>query len=400
MNRFKELSQPRRGHSPHPGLAPLVSAFSPRGRRQGFTLIELLVVSGISLILMTVGAAVYVKCLNIYQEGQGLTEIYQTARLINRDLRTTLAYVVPLKGEWVEPKCYKFDGGDVPAAESTSPVLLSSFYFPYNGHGYQFNNTKGYSYGEPQFSGPQLMMGYYGENYGFVGLPRKRWGGGETASSWRQLSGIIGDYGRLSEQNGCWWAPGFYGKRDGAVKVNLENFDIQVGSWGWPRPDYRMEADADDIKNKKLISNWFYCEDRDFNSPNSYALDNPNLVLASMKFSAWVLDGFEYTQLSLLKHHISGWDHSGKAGSLIRSDMAYGNMMRAIKVSAYHLDNGNLVEMDDAALGVEKATSKALAAVGATKFPRCFDVEYKLRNPKGLRDHVFARRFFCLSNPQ
>ena len=397
MNRYKSTG----GCSRHLGSVLLDLARSTRRDRSGFTLIELLVVSGVSLILMTVGALVYIKCLNMYQEGQGLTEVYQTARLISRDLKTTLGYVVPFKGEWVTPQCYKFGGGDVPVAESTRPLLLSPFYFPKEGHGNHLNNTKDDPAAGPQFSGAQLLMTRPDQNPPHIGMSRNTWSVDFVASSWKRMSGdLVNGYHAPYYQNGCWWPPGFFGKRDGGVAVNLENFDNQVGSWGWPRPDYRMDADADDIKNKKVISNWFYCEDREFNSPHSYALDNPNIVLASIKFSAWAKDGFDYTQLSLLKHHISGWDHSGKVGSLLRSDMTYGNMLRAIKIVAYHLDNGDLVKMDDAALGVEEKDGKTIVDAAATKMPRCFDAVYRLRNPKSQRDYVFVRRFFCLSSPQ
>ena len=77
---------------------------------RGFTLVEVLVVTAISLMLMMAGTFIYLTCLKIYRENQEMTEVMQTARLLERDLRDALGNVVPLRGAWITPQVHLFPG--------------------------------------------------------------------------------------------------------------------------------------------------------------------------------------------------------------------------------------------------------------------------------------------------
>ena len=170
-----------------------------------------------------------------------------------------------------------------------------------------------------------------------------------------------------------------------------------AGSWGWPRPDYRLDADADDLTNHKNVACWFYAEDRFYNSPYTLALDNSNVVLASLKFSLKTVNNNEDTQLSFLNHQVAGFDHSEMAGiGVVRSDAAYGNMLRSIEIKPYYLNNGTLTVMNDAALG---ASSMGAPLAGGDVVPRCFDVRYTLRNLSNNQRFKFSFRSFCRTNP-
>jgi len=366
----------------------------------GFTLVELLVVTAISLMIMSVGGLVYMNCMKVYEEGQGLTQVHETAKLIERDLRDYFTGIVPVKGSWIKSSCVRFPGGDITNVRNFSYYTYGTY-----GHGQNLHNTKdpspvpyGFAAGNPYFSGAQYGWNNY-DSWNHVGSHRGS-GGTYTASDHPCNWGGLGMALWITfdrPDNSSWWPPAFYGKSDGTNATQLANNDNQSGSWGWPRPDYRMEADANDIKTKSDIACWFYTEDRDFNSPLTLTLDNPNLVLASLKFTVTQADNREVTMLSMIKHHIGGWDHPGKKGTPVRNDMTYGNMLRAIRIVPYCLKSGVLTPMSDADLGCDR---RGTPVAGGNEVPRCFDAFITLKNPWGYTLHEFAYRFYTHTNPQ
>ena len=372
-----------------------------QGAARGFTLIELLVVSFISLILMTVGATVYMKCLQVYADGQGLTQVHETAKLIERELRDYFGNVAPVKGSWINSTCVWFPGGNYTNYRNYSYYTFGSY-----GHGNNMHHTPDpgmwtwwWTPVEPTFSGPQYGWSQY-DTWNHVGYSRST---PDAPANWGGMDMHLGTNYGATTYNASWWAPAFFGYRDpnyttGAGPKALEVKHYEVGSWGWPRPDYRLDADADDITIHNLISCWFYTEDRNFGSPLTLALDNANLMLVSLKFSMGQKDGQEFTQLSLLKHHISGWDQPGQQGANVRADMNYGDMLRAIKVTPLTLDAaGNLVAMTNADLGVDL---KGTPIAGGDKTPRCFDIKVTLRHPRNLQRYDFAFRYYNHNTPQ
>src|SRR5687768_25704 len=94
------------------GVSPACDARSRRDAgaalSRACTLVELLVVTAISVMLMTVLAFIYANSLKLYQESQGMQEIYETAKILNRDLRDALNNVVPVPGAWIKPVTIKF----------------------------------------------------------------------------------------------------------------------------------------------------------------------------------------------------------------------------------------------------------------------------------------------------
>lgn len=391
-----------------------------RCARPGFTIVELLVVSAISVLLMTVGVTVYLNCLKIYREGQGVTNVYETAKLVNRDLRDLLGNVVPVPGDWINTsplKVRRFGGGPntpvVPdvgtnmATENGVDVNYSSWFGDAKSRYYSNVASGGWAGVSAEgldkiFSGPQDKAPGYSGEFGNEGYQRRSvtsgWGIELDPSKWKV--GMNNQY--ASDQNNAWkgwWMPGFYGKRNGLNATVLAKNDYQVGSWGWPRADYRLDADADD-SNKRNVACWFYAEDRFFNSPYTLTLDNANIVLASIKFTLGTnADGNEETQLSFLTHHITGFDHPTHNGNgLVRSDAAYGNMMRQIKITPYYLNDGALTEMQDAEIGASLSGVPGAPNAG-DKMPRCFDVRYSLRNLANNQRFRFVLRAYCYSNP-
>ena len=342
-------------------------------------------VVAISVLLMTVSVTVYLNCLKIYREGQGVANVFETSKLVNRDLRDLLAHVVPLPGSWLPAQLQtrKFPGRAGDAGESEVSFNYVEWYNP-SRFKRMSNTFQSFNWGsettDNTFSGPQdAPSGARGE------------GRSIDPAAWatRGANQIIKS----------WWMPGFFGKRDGANPALLAANDFQAGSWGWPRADYRLDADADHLASHANIACWFYTEDRFFNSPTTLALDNANIVLASLKFSMRVVDGEEETQLSILKHHICGNDHPTMNGvGLIRSDVSFGNMLRAIEIKPFYLNAGALTTMDDAALGSSLSTGAAVA--GGNEVPRCFDVRYTLRNLTNNQRYKFVLRVYCDINLQ
>ena len=421
--------------------------FTSRGtsrRRAGYTLIEILVVSAISLLLMTVIAFIYTNSLRVYQESQGLGVVYETAKLINRDLRNTLGYCIPVPGNSVVPQTLL--AGDPNATSATlDPWYLETLASPWgNASGDPsksawMNNDQNY---DPLFSGAQFRGSVaqpWGQNQSglFKGWPSyddmRQWG----YAYYNFAAGAAnGNYGLRS-----YWMPAFFGRRkitdtgtgrnwDGSsfTSTVLESNDIRAGSWGWPRPDYRMDVDIDradkinapalqgSVPGSPTIACWFYAENRVFNSPYTLALDNPNIVLVSFKFS-WkkAVAGSsgggkvtpsqpEMTQLSMLRHSIGGFDLANTG--LLRSDETIGSMIRAIKITPYYYNTGSnkLEEMTDAqlnsSLGTGATVDNTRANPAGNMVPRCFDIQYSLRNPYGNSRYDFALRVYCQITPQ
>ena len=354
-------------------------------QRRGFTLLEVMVVSGISLMLAGVGAFIYANSLRIYRESQGLTDVYECAKLINRDLNDYLGCVIPVRGAWVKPRTLQMPGQ--PNAWNPHPELLHNFWTNFSGskQGY-FQNNLAY---DPMFSGPSDVR-----SYNNIGIRRFE---------------LVSTIGRAINYGGSrgWWVPAFFGKRDGMRAYVVQHYEVLVRAWGWPQPDYRLDADADKllagsatVNNGANVACWFYAEDRYVNSCFTMALDNSSVLLTSIKFSQWTENNRERTQLSFLKHHVGGFDHSymGSEG-MVRGDAAYGNLMRAISIIPYYMDaNGILQTMGDAELGC-RLDGSTIPASG-TEVPRCFDIRYRLRNPVTLQSYTFGLRVYCRINPQ
>ena len=410
------------------------------GRPAGYTLIEILVVSAISLPLMTVIAFIYTSSLRVYQESQGVALVYETAKLINRDMRNTLGYCIPVPGNWVKPQTIKFPGNPNATKATLDPWYLDTFSGePANKVTWMTNNQ---TY-DILFSGPQFrstMKQPDGSNRSglYKGWPASD-GSFDNMSTWGyayynfKIGATSGNYGLRS-----YWMPAFFGRRDsggtgttsaGKTTTVLESNDIRAGSWGWPRADYRMDVDIDrpnkinakpltnSTPNQPTIACWFYAENRVFNSPYTLALDNSNIVLVSFKFSqVKAVAGSvgktgkvtpatpETTQLSMLRHTIGGFDLAN--AGLLRSDETTGNMLRAIKITPYYINPGSntLTEMTDAQLNSTQASGATVDASNTAgngfMVPRCFDIEYSLRNPYGQSRYDFALRVYCTTKPQ
>ena len=404
--------------------------------RRGYTLIEILVVSAISLLLMTVIAFIYTSSLRVYQESQGLSLVYETAKLINRDMRNTLGYCVPVRANWIVPQTLKFPGNADATKAQIDPWYLDTMSGEPANKTTWMTNDQNY---DVLFSGPQFrstMKQPDGSNRS--GL-YKGWPSYDNMAQWGYAyynfkSGATnGNYGLRS-----YWMPAFFGRRDfagtglamsGKKTTVLESNDIRAGSWGWPRPDYRLDVDIDrpSMINAKPLANstasnptiacWFYAENRVYNSPYTLALDNPNIVLVSFKFSqvqavagsvskAGKVTPYtpESTQLSMLRHSIGGFDLAN--AGLLRSDETTGSMIRAIKITPYYINPGSnsLEEMTDSQLNSTQQNGATVdasrSAANGFMVPRCFDVEYSLRNPYGTSRYDFALRVYCATNPQ
>jgi prepilin-type N-terminal cleavage/methylation domain-containing protein len=408
------------------------------GRGRGYTLIEILVVAAISLMLMTVIAYIYSNSLRVYQETQGLSTVYETAKLINRDMRNTLGFCVPVPGNAINPQTLKF-----PGLPDATPATLDPWYLDTKGgsdpdKAVWMTNDENY---DLLFSGSQFRF----KTSGWSGLSRG-WPPFDNMTYWGynynywQNGASNGNYGLRS-----YWMPAFFGRRDfnSAVKTLIGNSNVLAcnnvlaGSWGWPRADYRMDVDMDmttrispkplinSTANNPTIACWFYAENRSFNSPFTLSLDNPNIMLVSWKFSYVPpqpaqkdLKGNitapargEVTQLTMLRHSIGGFDLAD--AQMLRSDQTMGSMLRAIKITPYTIDNGNkIVEMDDVMLnskianGAPQDVTRAYAGFkiggqpSANLVPRFFDIEYALRNPYSQHRYNFALRVYCPINPQ
>ncbi len=376
-------------------------------RLRGFTLLEMIVTTAIALLLTGVGTFMYVSCLRIYQESQGVTGIFETAKLINRDLQDFLGNVVPVKGRWIDPKGIKFAG--VPDATQND---LNWYYVSQHCNGLFLRNdasaismpNRPVSYADDYFSGAHGSQ-YSAANYGATVEDSHISGLRDTKgpTEWANIDCSLNVYTNYYLNKGSWWMPGFYGKRDGSNATVRANNNALAASWGWPRPDYRLDADAAKLQNGTAslgdggnVSCWFYAEDRNFNSTYTMALDNPNIVLATLKFTVRQVNGAEETQLSFLNHHIAGFDNPGRAGmSNVRSDAAYGNLLRSVKIVPFWLNGGQLHPMDDGAHG---ASMKGAPTAGGDALPRCFDVRYTLRNPANFKAYAFAFRVYSHGN--
>ncbi|MCW8131116.1 MAG: prepilin-type N-terminal cleavage/methylation domain-containing protein [Planctomycetota bacterium] len=394
--------------------------------RRGFTIVELLVVSAISIMLMTVGAFIYSNCLKIYQEGNGVQSVFETSKFINRDLRTYFGNVVPVPGAFITPRTRRFPGqGDV----SVTQTELDSFYWYVSSRVTAMSNANvsGYDlYGyDKYFSGAQSAHSNIED--GRVGWMRA------SAGSWSPETpgAAAGATRQAGHEHSAWWMPGFFGRRNGSDLNTLKYYDIRVGSWGWPRADYRLDADADKLGTVLYSSGsggsgggggaggsggggggggvpgagqnvacWFYAEDRNFDSIYTKTLDNSNIVLVSVKFSMDLVNNREETQLSFLRHQICGLDGNGQ--KWLRADQSYTNMLRAIKIEPLYVNSasGNLVVMDDAALGCNLGGVASTDPLAGREIPRAFDIRYTLVNPANQRPYRFGMRIYCQTNMQ
>ena len=404
-------------------------------RQAGYTLIEILIVSAISLLLMTVIAFIYTGSLRVYQEAQGQALVYETAKQINRDLRNTLGFCLPVPGNWINPKTLKFPGNANATKANLDPWYLETISAgDVSKSGWMTNDqTYDVMFSGSQFRGTMTQPDGSKKSGLFKGWPSfdnmRQWG---YAYYHFKGGSANGNYGLRS-----YWMPAFFGRRDfkgvgkstsAKLTTVMEANDVRAGSWGWPRPDYRMDVDidrADQINAKPLLNSvaksptiacWFYAESRVFNSPYTLALDNPNIVLVSFKFShtqavAGKVSGSvttpaqpETTQLSMLRHSIGGFDLAN--AGMLRADESTGNMLRAIKITPYYINpvSNELEEMTDKQLNSKQASGAAVDASNKSPdgdaVPRCFDVQYSLRNPYGNVRYDFALRVYSQINPQ
>jgi hypothetical protein len=354
-------------------------------RRGGYTLIELLVVCGISVLLMSVLIFIYANSLKVYRESQGMNEVLATAKIINKDLRDYLGNVIAIPGKYVNPmpgttKPYAANfGGSIapPGPAILDPYYVTSVAEPVTKLSVMSRAQTGnalFTYAQFPFRNASPHLGYARGVYSAT----------PDAETWStQSTTYFGLRG--------WWMPGFFGARDGTSTTTLESNDIKAGSWGWPRPDYRMDIDLDDPAGGTNCACWFYAENRKYNSPYTLALDNANVVLVSLKFSARRVDGKEQTMLSILRHQIVGFDTATKAPVVEEQTLA--NMLRSFKITPYYLDAGGMLQkMEDAELGCAK---DGTFVPGGDRIPRCFDIEYTLRNPANLNPNKFSLRIYC-----
>ena len=333
-------------------------------------------VTAISLLLLGATTWIYVGAMRVYRRTQALENIYATARLFNRDLRDFFGKVVPVPGSWLTPACLQFPGTPNATSNDIDGYYLNSNSSPSKSAAMQHNTVWDNFFSRAQFPSPLTDD--------CQGLQRGPWGGTD-ALQWAQTPDVI------SGLQG-WWMPGFYGQRDGSNPAVLAANDIMAGSWGWPRPDYRLDMDFDDPADHHTAACWFYAEDRRFNSARTLALDNANVVLVSLKASRRMVNGRETTSLAFLRHQIVGFDSTH--GNLLREEQTLGNLLRSIRITPYCLaSDERLVPMDDAALGC--GLTGAPLPSGGTARPRCFDIEYTLRDEDTHAAHSFSLRVYC-----
>jgi len=371
--------------------------------RKGFTLVELMVAIFVSLILMSIGGAVYSYCLRLYRESQAEMALFENAKLINRDLRDFFKRVVPVPGNWVIPKLRGVTGGVNGNGANFDPTMDQYYQYGYDWppkYAAMMNNT---NYYDAWFSGPQYYQTYASAWYN-IGYRRNGpdysdlYAG--TPEDW-----AADTWGGYYPGNKGWWMPGFFGGRDasktsGTGDPMVSADDVTAGAWGWPKADYRLDADADDLKTHGNLACWFYAEHRAFNNPLTMTLDNANLLLCSMKFSVKNSGTLqEQTGLSLLKHMIVGFDITTQSN--VKEDASNGNLLRAIRITPYCLDvAGTLKKMGDNELGTDPDFQPVVSPKAGLDVPRAFDVQIWLRHPTTYKRYQFGQRIFCGINPQ
>lgn len=372
-------------------------ARSRAAARRGFTLVEIMVVCVVSILLMTTVAVIYVSSLRLYRESQGMIDVYATAQLINRDLRQVFGNIVAMPGGLITPVTKSF-GGNLPPEGRIDPYYLSSASNPneYEGltkdqlmaPGLKTDRLFSKSQYPPPTGSPYDTLGYSPTN------PNDPSSAATGADAFPGLKG--------------WWMPAFYGKFDGNNKEMMEVDDNRAGSWGWPRPDYRMDVNLDGTTaasgtsaSSQRCACWFYAENRNFASPLTLALDNSNIVLVSLKFTARKFRGKDVTQLSVLRHQINGFDTRDAS---IRSDMALGEMLRAFKVvPRFMRPDGNLTADNDdisAYLGASLSGMPIDSPLSKISIPRCFDISYTLANPANQVRTSFSLRVYNQASSQ
>ncbi|GMV83033.1 MAG: hypothetical protein AMXMBFR7_42170 [Planctomycetota bacterium] len=391
----------------------------------GFTLVEVMVVTGISVLLMTVGALIYSACLRVYQNSQGTTDVFETAKFINNDMRTYLGQTIPLKGTWIKPICKGITGCSG-VYDATNSNIDQNYLASGNtdlqrdlANGNVTSKALAYTRDEkydPWFSGAQYAKrvslsvagDFWKDSLGYVM---------STSTNYQNWHSESVTYPGFRG----WWLPAFYGLRNavggesGVSATDLASFnDVRVGAWGWPRPDYRLDADADKITGGTAaltdggnVACWFYAEERAFNSPYTLTLDNANIVLVSLKFSIADDGARQSTQLSVLRHQIVGFDTP--TYGLVRADHSYGNLLRRIKIDPLFFNPANgaierasaQADQGDTLLGWNLSNGgPTLGVTDGDRVPCAFDVEFVLRNPRNMQGYRFATRIFQFGNPQ
>jgi prepilin-type N-terminal cleavage/methylation domain-containing protein len=485
---FKQNLKMAAGLAGRAGLRRVQSSRCPRS--PGFTLIEILVVTAVSLLLMMAGTFVYVNCMKLYRESRETTEVLGVARIIDEDMRDLLGSVVPIRGCWINPQTLWMGGGSLGTSQVSSSGNLPSYTLSNKYVSWTQSMGANHTMTFPQIIGDNNSPVYnFCVNNGWLNGPLKAINVNDLYFSGQQSSeNTDGGYGSNKPKNNgaftkdnfppnwCWndysgdyefgattkdfFMPGFYGWRDFSAACDqlppspdpytqvINRWDVMVGSWGWPRPDYRMSADADmiDAGNANygpsaflgdtksgggLLSCWFYTEDRYSNMICTGTLDNDCILLASLKFSMLKVSGIEQTQLSILTHHAFGIDHPYMGGmGRCRDDIMPGtarlaytgktdpatgypvyqnfvfpgnNMLRAFTIVPYTGDPTGLAVMSDADLGIHvdgTPVDLSLTSTAGTVFPRCFDVAYRLRGPISGKTWNFALRVYCRGNQE
>jgi hypothetical protein len=266
-------------------------------------------------------------------------------------------------------------------------------------------------YCDDRFSGPQAQRPYYPDWVHRASYRNPTFnftGNRNDPNTWASSIPTAQINSHSAGDTKGWWLPAFFGKRDASNLTVRGSAEVLSGAWGWPRADYRLSADADEIGlgSATLLDGgnlacWFYTEDRSFSSNFSMSLDNSNLVIASLKFAFQKTAQKESTSLSFLKHHINGYDHPRLGGKgLVRNTLSYGDLLRQFSLTPYYLDDtGALKEMKDLEHGVTLGSPGA-AAAGGEEVPRAFDVRYRLRNPSNYAQFEFGLRIYCRINPK
>jgi len=359
---------------------------------------------------MTILAYIYANAMKVYQEAQGLQEVYDSARLLNRDFRDAFSSVVPVPGCWINPTLKNFPG----AVDATNATIDSNYVdagaFSAGTTAVWWDtkcvrptvmvNNTAYDYLFSMSQRPPSTANYSDTRspyYEMLGYPRSYWkdsNGAESPSNMASARWWATNTPATYAGGWGWWMPAFFGKRDGATAAIMESKDIMAGSWGWPRADYRMDADIDRA-GAQNVACWFYSEYKAYNSQCTLALDNSNIVLTSIKFSRRELFGKIETQVSFLRHQIVGFDNPTL--EQVREDQAAGGLLTALKIVPLTLSGGQLVPMTDSDLG---CAIGAASVAGGTKIPRAFDVSYTLRSRVTHQPYRFAQRFYCQINPQ
>jgi type II secretory pathway pseudopilin PulG len=369
-----------------------------RRAARAFTLVEMLTATTIMLVITMIGGFVYTQSIKIYRENQGLMQVFQMAKVLDQQLQEWFSVAIPVPPNWIQPKLYNFEGvADVTRYNGQTAPPATAMDWAYHYGSSQDNNdfklkylyqrqedTSGSEprYWDDRFSGPHH------------GLSESPHYDGEKQNSSAPTT---------------YFLPGFFGLPKGVAKdydgAYLRKYNIEVSTWGYPRPDYRLKAHADQPQYESGwndLTCWFYGEGHDFAAPLTSALDNPNIELCSLKFSRYLMDdtaaaegrtgtkGWEETRLSFVRHQIQGYDKVTK--DAIRDEATSGGMLRALEIYPLVLNGSALTpERSDIPQGP--------TSTGPTWIPRALDALYILRNPVTNQEYQFALRVHVRANP-